>query len=230
MAGDAWSAGPSPVTSPPPGRAPLVSRARGLAAGTLLACGSVLAVTVHAADSSSQSPDTAHPGLFTVDPGVAAGGDGAKGSVAALSTAASLASRDRNFAEIGSGPIHRNRPLALGVAGESSPQADLSTPLALSGSEVEDGQQVESGSIQYPVAPPAPKPGAATAVVGHVVASVDQAADPVSSLAGEALSASPEEEEAAPGKEAARPTERVVAPTGKGAQPAMTMLSARSHS
>lgn len=189
VAGSAWLGGPPGVASSSHGRVPLAGRVRGIAAGTLLACGSVLAVSVHAADSSSELPDSAHSGSVTVGPGVVSGGYAATPlAVAALSAAAPAVTSDQVFAGTvaGTGTVHRNRPITVGVAGEPAPKEGLPVPLALPGSEA--GQHPDSGPIEDAVAPSAPAPSAGADAVGHLAAPAGQVADPVSSFIGQAAS------------------------------------------
>lgn len=225
VASDAWSGVPASAAPSSYGRAPLFGRARGFAAGTLLACGSVLAVTVHAADSSSQLPESAHPGLVTASPDAGPGGYGAKPlTVAALSAAVPAATSAQAFAGTGTGAVHRNRPIAFGVAGESSSEGAETVPLARPDSG--DGQGTKSGPVKDAVE--APARSAVAGAVGRLAAPADKVVSPVPSFGGQAVSTA--SDVVALTEEVLVPLGHLVAPVGEGTQPAMTMLSRPSYS
>ena len=129
-----------------PPRASLVARSRGLVAGALLACGSVLAVAVHAADSSwSSSGSDPLPELVTAGPGAMFSGNGATSLAmvrsAVASSGAAAASMFRTN-RIRSGPVVRNTPLALNSMSVPAttrqppterPTAEQSLPLSVPG-------------------------------------------------------------------------------------------------
>lgn len=142
LASNVWSGVPHLAAQSADSRTLLVGRARGFAAATLLACGSVLAVAGHAADSSSRPLQSLHPGLVTTGPGEVSGGYAARRlavavlstpvfSTAGLATAGPAATSAQVFAATVPRPVHRNPPLAVGEAGEPPSKAYLPVPLAL---------------------------------------------------------------------------------------------------
>ncbi|MGH3927876.1 MAG: hypothetical protein ACRDTT_34280, partial [Pseudonocardiaceae bacterium] len=67
-------------------------------------------------NSSSDVPETAHPGFVTVGPGDVSGGYGAKPlAVTALSATAPAATSGQMFASTGTGSVHRNSPITFGA-------------------------------------------------------------------------------------------------------------------
>jgi hypothetical protein len=207
----------------------VATRARGLAAGTLLACGSVLAITVHATDSSAPR-DSATSGLVTIGPGATSGGDGATSLASRRTTAAPAATSAQAFTgtPLRSQPVHRNVPLAVPVPGAAQPEAELPAPLAL---PVPDrGQLEQNGPLERAVLSQAPVPDAAGAAAGQadkLVAPADQALTPATPVAAPATA--PVHEVVAPVGEVLESVGEVVAPLEAAVQPvahpAATMLS-----
>lgn len=118
-----WSSGRRPA-----GRAVLVGRACGLAAGTVLACGSVLAGAVHVGEGSLAGGGVALPGYTPVGPDAGSGPDGYGGQAPADHAApAPDAVSAQALAPTGSalrqrsGPAHRNKPVSLDVPAEHGP-------------------------------------------------------------------------------------------------------------
>lgn len=204
LAGNHWPGVPPVAPSSSGSRAFFAGRARGIAAGTLLACGSVLAVTGHAADISSQPPESLHPGLVTAGPNAGSGGY-AVTSLAVnvvptaaipadvISAAAPEVASAQVFAGSGTQSVHRNSPVAFGVVDEPASAADLPVPITLPGTG--RGQPAGSGLIED-----------ATGGIEDAQGGLVSAGDVLERL------------------------DHLVAPVEEGTQPAMTMLSALSHS
>ncbi|MGH3753305.1 MAG: hypothetical protein ACRDRP_11510 [Pseudonocardiaceae bacterium] len=128
----AWSPGRSPG-----GRAILVGRACGLAAGTVLACGSVLASAVSVDDGSLAGEGALLPSYAPAGPGAGAGSDGSGGQAPApRAVVAPDAVRAQALAGTGSVPrqrsgrVHRNKPVSLDgpAAGHGSPPPTAQRP------------------------------------------------------------------------------------------------------
>lgn len=225
---------PAPVVAADE-RSPLIGRARGLAAGTLLACGSVLAVSVHAADSSGLQQVNG-PGFIAIGPGAASGGQGATSPVARPAAPAVTGAQAFAGSAIPPGPVHRNVPLDVNV-----PRAALSevpAPLALGGPR--QGRDAARGPVERAVAPVAQSAAQAPrAIVGEVDAVSEgftplrQELTPAGSLGRLAVPATQDvpasvQEMLAPLDDMA-PLDQVVAQFEAGTHPAMAMLSALSQ-
>ncbi|MGH3793323.1 MAG: hypothetical protein ACRDSP_00385 [Pseudonocardiaceae bacterium] len=217
---DVASSGVHASAPAPDGRPLLAGRARGVVAGTLLACGSVLAVAVHAADNSSAPPDSIHPGFVTVSPDAVPGGNVVTSlAVADRVTDAPAVTRTQAFTgtAIPSQPVHRNAPLAVDVPATRSATVDHQAPAAPAGAD--RGHTPQSGPLQRALDGPAPPP--VSHVVDQVSAPADQVLNPVAPLAEHVVP--PVQRVTAPvGKVLA---ELVALPQGEATQPAMTMLS-----
>ena len=189
------------VPAGPPSRGPLITRGRGLAAGTLLACGSVLAVAVHTADNSFTPRSVPLPGLATVGPSAVSGGATAPLVVAeGWATATSVSSGQALAGTyVPPGEVRHYVPLIWHASGSPSSGATLPLPLDLPSA---DGTRApQSVPVNRMVAP-----------VAQMVAQFTQRGVPGQDLG-------------APGQEGATPGEQGVASSPEGAQPAMTMLA-----
>ncbi len=204
-------------------RPPLVGRARGLAVGTLLACGSVLAVAVHAADSSGpQEPGTS--GLFTAGPGVVSGGYGAtalpvrSAAAPAVTSAQSVARTD-----VRPGVVHRNAPQFVDVPRAAPAEPQRPAPLAMP----DRGPSPERDPVRRAVAPVAdPVTQAPKTVVGaaeKMITPQDRASTPTSPVVQQVVPAA--QDVVSPAGDVLTSVRDVVAPLQQGAQPAMAMLS-----
>lgn len=120
----------------PGGRAIFVGRAFGLAAGTVLACGSVLASAAHVDDGSLTARGAPLPSHTPAGPGAVSGApDGYGGTASAARVpAAPVAVSAQAFARTGpaSPPrparVHRNNPVALDVPAEHDPAPETAQP------------------------------------------------------------------------------------------------------
>jgi hypothetical protein len=214
------------------GRAILVGRACGLAAGTLLACGSVLAGAAHVGDGSLAG-DSAP--LLNLTPAVPSAGTPdeyrgnapAKRPSAAPDMVSAQAVADTNPAPYPRlGRVCRNNPVFLDMPAESPSR--------------------NSGTAQQPWAPPPPSTGHApsspiapvspvldpaakgvgrVAPVGRVLAPTDSREEQAGSPRG-AQPGSPRDERASLSpREAVAAVKQVAAPVDNTLQPAMTMLT-----
>jgi hypothetical protein len=112
------------------------ARARSLAAGTLLACGSVLAVGVHAADSSPPREKPAPASGLATTPDAGSGGSAAQTPLAAAARPVAAPAAGGLWTlggpEVRAGKVHRNAPLFVGGSADPSfPSAELSQPVPL---------------------------------------------------------------------------------------------------
>jgi hypothetical protein len=200
----AWS--PSRI---PGGRAIFVGRACGLAAGTVLACGSILASAVHVDDGSlSIGGRVLRPDHAPANPGVNSGSPvGYSGAV--VSVPAPAAVRAQAFA--GASPalyqpsvqVHRNSPVSVDMPVQQAPPPQSAQPVWRSPAPPADDAPADSIAPVSPVLEPA-----ASGV--DRVAPVDGVLDP-----------------APPSLQTVAPRTQVIAkPLIEQAQPAMTMLSA----
>lgn len=197
----------SPVSPAPSVRVPLIMRGRGLAAGTLLACGSVLVVGVHTADNSFTPRSAPLPRLATADPHAVSGGTAASLVVTeGWAAAASLSSGQALAGTYSpSGEISHHVRLVWHASGSTSSGATLPLPLDLPGTgETQTPQSVPVDKMVAPVA----------GVVTPAIALFTQQTVPAQDLV-------------APDQEVTTPEEQDVASaeTEEGTQPAMTMLS-----
>lgn len=200
------------VASVPYSRRPLIVRGRGLAAGTLLACGSVLAVAVHTADSSLTPP----PRLATAGPHSVSGGATAPLVVIERWAAAATTGSGQELGGtyIPSGGAGHPVSLALHASGSSPPEATLLLPLNLPG--VSQTQAPESiDRTVAPVPEASVVESSAAPVAQHVVA-------PALALFTQQRATEPDL--VVPVAELTAPAEQSGA-LEEGAQPAMTMLS-----
>lgn len=231
----------SAAVPPAETRPPLVGRARGLAAGTLLACGSVLAVTVHAADSAGPAR-AATPDLVTVDPGAVSRGQAATPAVSATTAPPAVTSaQSLGGAQVRAGAVPRNVPRAIDVprAVSSRPQQ---VPSRMPGAD--RGQQVpERDPVERAIEPVTQAPRTVVGAVGDLIAPKDRSVSssgsvsPTGSVARQAGPASgalleqavpavqiPVEEVLTPLQQAAAPLQDAGAVLDEGFQPALTML------
>lgn len=196
----------------PGGRAIFVGRAFGLAAGTVLACGSVLASAVHVGDGPLAGEGAFLPSLTPAAPGVGSGtpdGYGKTASTERVSAAPDPVSAQA-FAQTGPAlrpqpaRVHRNNPVSLDV-----PAEDGAAP----------------HTAQSPWRSPAPP--ANDAPTGPM-APVNPVLDPAASGVGRVAPVGGVLEPAAPRDEQpASSSSRAVVPLIKETtQPAMTMLGA----
>lgn len=230
-AGRALPPGLSVADGPAHGRPPLVGKARGLAAGTLLACGSVLAVAVHAADNSGLQK-AASPGLVTVEPGgVSSGFAAAPAPAGTVSPPAVTSAQSFTGTQIRSGSIPRNVPRFVDVPRAAAAEPPRPAPLTMPGTG--SGQQAPDDSVAGAIAPvtepvvQAPK--TVVGAVGQMIAPQDPDLVPGAGV-GRVTSTDSLVETLAPAVHAplddALPSlDDVVEPLQEGAQPAMTMLS-----
>ena len=217
---------------PAHGRPPFVGKARGLAAGTLLACGSVLAVAVHAADSSGPHK-AASPGLVTAEPGVVSGGFAAPPAPPSSAAPPAVTSAQSfTGTQIRPGSVLRNVPRFVDAHRAAAVLPRRPAPLSMPGAET--GQQApEPDSVGRTIAPvtepvvQAPK--TAVGAVGEMIAPQGRG---IASAPGLNRLTSPGSlvEQLVPAAQAPlddvlAPLEDVVVPLQEGAQPAMTMLS-----
>lgn len=209
---------------------PLADRARGLAAGTLLACGSVLAVAVQAADSTSGHPESGHPGVVNVGPGGGSGGEVAPSLAVAEETATPpvpTTAQAFTGTAIPAQPVRRNAPLALQVPSATSVDSGRHAGVTPAGTGHDQAPQ--SGPLERALTPPTPGPVATMAdqviaPVDQVLAPVSQVVTPVASLVGHV---------AAPVQQVTAPVGKVLAPVGAltapplqaVTRPALTILS-----
>lgn len=164
-------------------------RARGLAAGALVACGSVLAVAVHAADNTvpqAHGDDTAWPGLATAPGSAPAAGGTTPLTMAARSAEAPAASRLQSLGgpTIRAGNVHRNVPLFVGDSAAmwnsrafeamfpapTAPMTDVPAPApgqALPGAPLPDNPLPGAPDTPQPVATPLEKVGQAATGLLH---------------------------------------------------------------
>jgi hypothetical protein len=119
----AWSSSRNPA-----GRAILMGRACGLAAGTMLACGSVLVGAVNVGEGSLTGESAPLPSYAPVGPdaGSSPGGYGeqapADHTVAAPDTVSTQALAPTGLAlRQQSGPVHRNKPVSFAMPAEHGP-------------------------------------------------------------------------------------------------------------
>lgn len=161
----------------PGGRAILVGRACGLAAGTLLACGSVLAGAIHAGDGSLAGDGAALLNHTPAAPGAGApveyrGNEPAERTSAAPDMVSAQAVADTSLAPHPQfGRVRRNNPVSLGMPAEPSrnsntAQQPWSSPPPPTG-------HAPRGPIAPPVSPvldPAAKRIGRVAPVGGVLA------------------------------------------------------------
>jgi hypothetical protein len=166
----AWSSGRSPA-----GRAILVGRACGLAAGTVLACGSLLAGAVNVGEGSLTRESAPLPSYTPVGPDAGSSPDGYGGQAPAdhavaapdaVSTQA-LAPTDSALRQR-SGRVHRNKPVSFAMPAEHSsppPTAQRSW-----GSSPPAAAQAPTGPIA-PVKPVLDPAASGVARVGEVFAS-----------------------------------------------------------
>lgn len=206
-------------------RPPLVGRARGLAVGTLLACGSVLAVAVHAADSSGpQEPGSS--GLFTAGPGVVSGGYGAKPlPVSSAAAPAVTSAQSVAKADVRPGLVHRNAPQSVDVPRAAASEPQRPAPLAMPGAD--RGPSLERDPVRRAVAPVADPvaqaPKTVAAAAEEMIAPKDRALTPTSSPVQRVVPAA--QDAVSPVGDVLTSVGDVVAPLQEGAQPAMAVLS-----
>ncbi|MGH3904417.1 MAG: hypothetical protein ACRDTE_09540 [Pseudonocardiaceae bacterium] len=204
---------------------PLVGRARGLAVGTLLACGSVLAVAVHAADSSGpQEPSSS--GLFTAGPGAVSGGYSAtprpvsSAAAPAVTSAQSVARTD-----VRPGVVHRNAPQSVDVPRAAPIEPQRPAPLAMPGAD--RGPSPERDPVRRAVAPVADPvtqaPKTVVAAAEEMITPRDRTSTPTSPLVQQVVPAA--QDVVSPVGDVLTSVGDVVAPLQEGAQPAMAMLS-----
>jgi hypothetical protein len=211
--GDPLSSGSHPTSaiSAADGR-PLTDRVRGLAAGTLLACGSVLAVAVQAADSTSGHPESDHPGAVNVGPGGGSGGEPAPSLALARETAvAPVTTTAQAFTgtAIPAQPVRRNAPLAVHMPSVAPVESGGHASLAPAGTEHDQAPQT-GGPLGRALTAPAPGPVATT--VDQVIAPVDQVLTPADLVVAPVASLV---------EHVAAPVNQVTAPVGKVLAPAI---------
>lgn len=234
--GLAVSSGPSDLPAsfadgPAHGRPPLGGKARGLAAGALLACGSVLAVAVHAADSSGPQKATS-PGLVTVKPGAVSGGFAAA-PAAADSAAPPAVTSAQSFTgtQIPSGSVPRNVPRFVDAPRTAPDEPRRPAPLAMPGAEPGQATEHSVGRTVAPVTEPVVRaPETVVGAVGAMVASQDRNSTSAGGLSRLAAPGPLLEQfvpaAQAPIDAAVTPLDDdAVVPLQEGVQPAMTMLS-----
>lgn len=201
----------------PGGRAIVVGRAFGLAAGTVLACGSVLASAVHVGDGSLAGEDGSLPSHSPADPAAVSGTpDGYAGTTSAdRVTVAPVAVSAQAFARTSPAlpprpaRVHRNNPVSMDVPAEPSPAPDTAQQRPWRSSAP------PADRAPGPMAPVSPVLDPAASGVGRV-APVDGVLEPA---------APRDERPARSGVLAAVPAKQAVAPLVEEAtQPAMTML------
>ena len=206
----AWSSGRTSAG----GRAILVGRACGLAAGTVLACGSVLVGAVHVGEGSPTGLGAPLPGYTPVSPDAGSGNDGYEGQAPADHAAAAPdAVSAQAFTPTGSalrqrsGRVHRNKPVFLDVPTDhGSPPPTAQRPW---GSPPPAADQAPPG----PVAPVKPV--------------LDPAASGVARVGGVLAPETPHEEQPHPSTMLSDlPRAQAGGPlVDEGIQPAMAMLS-----
>lgn len=194
-------------------RSLLTARGRGLAAGTLLACGSMLAVAVHAADSSLTPGSAPLPGLATAGPHAGSAGYSVGAPFAVVEGWAAAASARSGQALAGtyvpSGGVRRHVPLALRAPGSPPSEATLPLSMNLPGTgEAQAPDDVLADRMVVPVAQ-VPEDSVAESLAARVT--------PV--LASFTQQSGPGEDDPV------EPGEQGPAPAEEGTQPAMTMLS-----
>ncbi|MGH3983165.1 MAG: hypothetical protein ACRDST_10895 [Pseudonocardiaceae bacterium] len=213
-AGHAWS-----PTRMPGGRAVLIGRACGLAAGTVLACGSVLASAVHVGDGSLAGEDASLPSYIPPGPAAQSGAPvGYLGMAAqrppAAPDAVSAQAVVRTTPELRRQParVHRNNPMSITAPAERG-TATSPTTQAPWRSPAPSADPAPSG----PIAPVNPVLDPAASGVGRVAP-----------VAGVLQPGVKRDEQPAPAStQAVVPGTRAAAPLLKEAtQPAMTMLGA----
>ncbi|HEY6424203.1 MAG TPA: hypothetical protein VIY28_13325 [Pseudonocardiaceae bacterium] len=227
------------------GRAILVGRACGLAAGTLLACGSVLVGAVHVGDGPVAG-DAFGSGRLPGAADAAATPEGSGGSVpAGREVAAPAAVSAQAFAAPDAATrsrptgVHRNSPASLDVPAEhSTPTPAAKRPWAPSG---QDGQAAPGpvGPVSPVLDPAASGLARATPPVGGVLApdapQAKQSDPPVVDAAGTKTpldeAAQPVAQVTQPVAQVTQPVAKVIQPVAKviqpleeATQPAMTML------
>src|SRR5918997_913673 len=214
-AGHAWS-----PTRMPRGPAAAIGRAFGLAAGTVLACGSVLASAVHVGDGSLTRGDASLPSYIPASPDAQSGAPvGYLGTVAAQRPAAapdavSAQAVVRTIPELRRQPVqvHRNNPASITGPAERD-TATSPTTQAPWRSPAPSADPAPSG----PIAPVNPVLDPAASGVGRVA--------PVPSVLQPA--AKRDEQPAPSSTQAMVPGTQAAAPLLEEAtQPAMTMLGA----
>lgn len=218
----AYSGIPAPSAAVAIGsRPPLVGRARGLAVGTLLACGSVLAVAVHAADSSGpQEPGSS--GLFTAGPGVASGGYGATPlPVSSAAAPAVTSAQSVQKTDVRPGVVHRNAPQSVDVPRAAPAEPQRPASLAMPGVDREPSP--ERDPVTRAVAPVTQAPKTVVAAAEEMITSKDRASTPTSPLVEQVVPAA--QDVVSPVGDVLTSVGDVVAPLQEGAQPAMAMLS-----
>ncbi len=218
----AWSAGRMPG-----GRAVLVGRAFGLAAGTVLACGSVLASAVHVGDGSLTGEAAFLPSHTPADPAAGSGtpyGHGGMVSaapVAAAPVAVSAQAFARTAPALPQRParVHRNNPVSVDVPAEQDPPPDSAQQPWRS--PAPPAERAPTG----PIAPVSPVLDPAASGVDRV-APVDVLEPAARSDEQPAPSRVQRDEKPAPSSiQAAVPATRAAVPlVEKATQPAMAML------
>ena len=214
-AGHAWS-----PTRMPGGRAVLVGRACGLAAGTVLACGSVLASAVHVGDGSLTREDASLPSYIPAGPDAQSGTPAGYPGMAAAQRPPAAPDAVRAQAVARTIPelrqqrarVHRNNPMSITAPAERG-TATSPTTQAPWRSPASSADPAPSG----PIAPVDPVLDPAASGVGRVA--------PVAGVLQPGVN---REDQPAPAS-----TQAVVAGTRAAApllreatQPAMTMLGA----
>lgn len=220
------------------GRPVLVGRARGLAAGTLLACGSVLAIAVHAADSSGPQQDGS-PGLVTVGPGAASGGYAAA-PVASSSTSPPAVTKAQALGgpDVRSGAVPRNVPQSVGVSSGPSAQPLRQGPVTMPGADQGQGAP-QRDPVERALEPVTQAPKTVVGAIGEMfvpngrglaqTGSLTARVIPAAQASAEVLRTAPVGDVLTaaqqPVGEVLAPLDEVVAPVQEGAHPAMAMLS-----
>ncbi|MGH4024825.1 MAG: hypothetical protein ACRDRV_09595 [Pseudonocardiaceae bacterium] len=222
---------PSFADGPAHGRPPFVGKARGLAAGTLLACGSVLAVAVHTADNSG-AQKAASPGLVTVEPGAVSGGFAAPPAPDS-SAAPPVVTGAQSFTgtQLRPGSVLRNVPRFVDAHHAAATDQRRPAPLSMPGAEA--GQQAPEhdsvgGAIAPVTEPVVQAPNTVVGAVGEMIAPQNRgltSAAGLSRLTPGSLAERLVPAAQAPLDDALDPLKDVVGPLEEGAQPAMTMLS-----
>lgn len=206
----------------PPARSSFTARGRGLAAGALLACGSVLAVAVHAADSAlPPSAGDLPSGLVTASPDDVSGGSSATQLAVARPPSASSAGVSQTTGDnhIRSGPVVRNTPLALDSL--SAPMSTGSTSTGWTSAGSVSTAPTANGSQSLPPSAPETSTAQGDTPVSHPV---ERRAAPLAHTPERAGSTG--EQLAAPVAQESAPVGGLIARAGgEGTQPAVTMLS-----
>jgi hypothetical protein len=167
----AWSSGRGPA-----GRAIVVGRACGLAAGTVLACGSLLAGAVNVGEGSFTGESAPLPSYTPAgqDAGDSPGGYGGQaapaGHVVAAPDAVSTQALEPTDSALRqqSGPVHRNKPMSFAMPNEhGTPPPTAQRPW---GSPPPAAGQAPDGPIA-PVKPVLDPAASGVARVGEVFAS-----------------------------------------------------------